>query len=93
MDEAPRESLELEWVHGYRGWDCRNNLRYNADGGVVFHTAAVGVVMEVESHRQHFHFGHRDDIVGFAMHPEVGGAVAATPLPPPTLTHVRFLPP
>ena len=24
----PTTSLELEWVHGYRSFDCRNNLRY-----------------------------------------------------------------
>ena len=22
----PNSALELEWVHGYRGYDCRNNI-------------------------------------------------------------------
>ena len=24
----PVSTLNLEWVHGYRGFDCRNNVRY-----------------------------------------------------------------
>ena len=27
----PASSLELEWVHGYRGFDARNNVRYVND--------------------------------------------------------------
>ena len=26
--DAPRAGLVLEWCHGYRGFDCRNNLKY-----------------------------------------------------------------
>jgi hypothetical protein len=29
----PASSLELEWVHGYRGFDCRNNIAYADRGG------------------------------------------------------------
>jgi len=76
MDEAPGEGLELEWVHGYRAQDCRNNVRYDAEGHIVYHTAAVGVVLDPRRHRQRFHFGHTDDIIGFAMHPR--GHLAAT---------------
>ena len=40
----PPSTLTLEWVHGYRGEDCKNNVRYSADGEVVFHAGRVGVV-------------------------------------------------
>ena len=42
----PSASLDLEYVFGYRCHDTRNNLRYASDGKFVYHTAAVGVVMD-----------------------------------------------
>jgi microtubule-associated protein-like 6 len=43
---TPEATLELEHVFGYRCHDVRNNLRYTADGMVVYHCAAVGVVLD-----------------------------------------------
>jgi microtubule-associated protein-like 6 len=42
----PVENLELEYIYGYRCHDTRNNLRYTADGKIVYHAAAVGVVLD-----------------------------------------------
>ena len=41
----PTTVLELEWVHGYRGYDCRNNLKYLDDGAKAFgyHAAALSI--------------------------------------------------
>ena len=52
--EAPDASLELEYVHGYRCHDARNNLRYTATGEVVYHAAAVGVVLNQKTNTQRF---------------------------------------
>ena len=60
---APAANLELEWVHGYRAFDCRNNLRYTANGEIVYNTAALGVVYDPKSHRQFFYHGHTDDVI------------------------------
>jgi microtubule-associated protein-like 6 len=43
--EAPDASLQLEYVHGYRCHDARNNLRYTSTGEVVYHAAAAGIVL------------------------------------------------
>lgn len=43
--EAPDASLQLEYIHGYRCHDARNNLRYTATGEVVYHAAAAGIVL------------------------------------------------
>jgi hypothetical protein len=43
--EAPDASLNLEYIHGYRCHDTRNNLRYTATGEIVYHAAAVGIVL------------------------------------------------
>ena len=65
----PEANMELEFVHGYRCHDTRNNLRYTIDGNIAYHTAAVGIVYNKESHSQKFYFDHIDDITAFAIHP------------------------
>ena len=38
---APVDALELEWVHGYRAQDARQNLFYTAAGAIVYPAAAL----------------------------------------------------
>jgi WD40 repeat protein len=62
--------LELQWIHGYRSHDCRNNVRYSAAGSVVYTAATVGVVYSRSAGKQKFFLGaHADDIIGIAAHP------------------------
>jgi len=63
--DAPEATLDLEYVYGYRCHDTRNNLRYNKDGDVVYHTAAVGITLNAKSNTQKFFINHTDDIVAF----------------------------
>jgi len=76
VNPAPREKLHLEWIHGYRGHDTRQNAFYNASGKIVWFTAAVAVVYDPESHTQQFFMtqgdvvAHDDDIISMAMHPD-----------------------
>ena len=60
---APDSQLRLEWVYGYRGHQCRNNLFYNANKDLVYFVAGVGIVYNVRDHKQRFFLGHADDIV------------------------------
>lgn len=60
---APRCQLRLEWVYGYRGHQCRNNLYYTAGKEVVYFVAGVGVVYNTREHSQKFFLGHNDDII------------------------------
>ena len=39
--------LQLEQAHGYRSNDCHNNVRYLKNGQIVYHTASLGVVMDI----------------------------------------------
>ncbi|KAI1886389.1 hypothetical protein AGOR_G00213510 [Albula goreensis] len=66
---VPEEGLRLQFVHGYRGYDCRNNLFYTQAGEVVYHVAAVAVVYNRQQHTQRFYLGHDDDILSLAVHP------------------------
>ncbi|XP_026875403.2 echinoderm microtubule-associated protein-like 5 isoform X1 [Electrophorus electricus] len=67
---APTCQLRLEWVYGYRGHQCRNNLYYTAAGEIVYFVAGVGVVYNTREHKQKFYLGHTDDIISLALHPE-----------------------
>ena len=84
--EAPDANLKLVHIHGYRSEDTRNNLRYNKAGEIIYHTAAVGVVMNAEGGniRQRHFFEHTTDIVSLAMHPNMNyvatGEVGPFPL-------------
>lgn len=66
---APDERLQLEWIYGYRGYDSRSNVMYNAAGRVVYPVAAVVVVYDPKSHSQEHFFGHNDDVICIAQHP------------------------
>jgi len=65
----PDSGLELEFIHGYRCHDSRNNLRFAANGDLVYHSAAVGIVFNKDSRTQKFYFDHIDDITAMAIHP------------------------
>ena len=60
---TPDARLMLEWVYGYKGHQCRNNLYYTASGTVVYFVAGVGVVYHALDKRQMFYLGHSDDII------------------------------
>lgn len=60
----------------YRGFDARNNAVWTPDGHVAYHTAALGVVLNLSTNQQRFFFGHTDDVVSMAQHP--GGRLIAT---------------
>ena len=64
---APESQLRLEWVYGYRGNQCRNNLYYTDAENVVYFVAAVGVVYNEQEKSQQFFLGHTDDIIRFSM--------------------------
>ena len=44
-EEAPSKYLTLECVLGYRAFDCRNNLRFDKSDQIVYHQAALGMVL------------------------------------------------
>ncbi len=42
---TPQESLSLNFVHGFRCFDTRNNIFYKDSNNIIFHNAAVNVSM------------------------------------------------
>uniref|UniRef100_A0A2P2I0X4 Echinoderm microtubule-associated protein-like 2 n=1 Tax=Hirondellea gigas TaxID=1518452 RepID=A0A2P2I0X4_9CRUS len=74
--DPPDEALKLEWVYGYRGKDARNNLYSLASGEVVYFTAGVAIIYNVELNTQRYFAQHTDDIKSLAVHPD--GETVAT---------------
>lgn len=42
--ETPCESIELSHVYGYSSKGCKNNLRYNKDGNIVYYASHLGIM-------------------------------------------------
>nr|XP_031534672.1 echinoderm microtubule-associated protein-like 1 [Vicugna pacos] len=80
--ELPTRRLKLEWVYGYRGRDCRNNLYLLPTGETVYFIASVVVLYNVEEQLQRHYAGHNDDVKCLAVHPDritiATGQVAGT---------------
>ncbi|KAB7506208.1 echinoderm microtubule-associated protein [Armadillidium nasatum] len=74
--KPPKGHLQLEWVYGYRGRDCRNNLYGLASGEVVYFAASVAIIYNPESNTQRHFTHHTDDIKCIAVHPD--GKTVAT---------------
>jgi hypothetical protein len=58
----PQSKLKLDWVYGYRGRDCRNNLHLLPTGEVVYFVASVVVLYNTEEHCQRHYLAHTDDV-------------------------------
>jgi WD40 repeat protein len=69
----PDADLELKFVYGYRGWDCRNDVKIGTVGHdrfeVVYHVARVGIVLNCEDNTQIHNLEHDHDITCLAIHP------------------------
>jgi microtubule-associated protein-like 1/2 len=68
--KAPKETLKLEWVYGYRGKDCRSNLYTLPTGEIIYFMAAVVVLHNVEEGTQRHYLGHTDDVKSLTVHPD-----------------------
>uniref|UniRef100_A0AAZ1XHH1 HELP domain-containing protein n=1 Tax=Oreochromis aureus TaxID=47969 RepID=A0AAZ1XHH1_OREAU len=73
------QELVLELVFGYRGNDCRNNVHYLNEGtDIIYHTASVGIVLNLTTSCQSFYVEHSDDILCLTInqHPKFPNVVA-----------------
>jgi len=61
-EKVPNVNLDIGYVYGYRSYDTRNNIGYNSQGEVVYHTAACGIVLNKKSNTMKVNTAHNDDI-------------------------------
>lgn len=68
--ELPSERLELDWVYGYRGRDCRANLFFLPTGEAVYFIACVIVLYHINNRTQRHYRKHTDSVRCLALHPD-----------------------
>ena len=56
------------FFYSYHGYNACNNVFYTQSNEIVFHTAAIAVVYNQQSHEQRFYLGHDDDILCLTVH-------------------------
>jgi microtubule-associated protein-like 5 len=69
----PEEAIGLDFVHGYRGWDCLSNVHYTITEEIAYFAAGLGIVYEPKSGRQKHYNGPSTrpmrEVISMAMHP------------------------
>jgi len=67
--EPPSVRLKLDWVHGYRGRDCRSNIFYLPTGECIYFVASIVVLYNPDEKTQRHYLGHTDSVKCLAVHP------------------------
>ncbi|KAG7392007.1 hypothetical protein PHYPSEUDO_002713 [Phytophthora pseudosyringae] len=69
LSTVPSDSLELEWVYGYRCHDVRNNLFLSRAKALVLYPAAnVVVILDTKLWLQRHFRQHTDEVTSLATH-------------------------
>ena len=68
---VPQARLRLDWIYGYRGHQCRQNVQYLASGEIVYFVAAAAVVYDPTKKQQRHFIEHTDDIISLTTHPDM----------------------
>lgn len=68
--DTPSERLELDWVYGYRGRDCRTNLYFLPSGEAVYFIACVVVLYHINNRTQRHYRKHTDCVRCLTIHPD-----------------------
>lgn len=79
--ESPSQTLEIDYVFGYRSYDCRNNVKFDSKGKIIYHQAAIGIVLDPKTKNQIFITEHHDDIscLDVVENSAVTGEVGSSP--------------
>ena len=69
--KTEEKTNELFSLNRYRAYDCRDNLFCLKNGEIVYHVAALGIVLNTEQNQQRFYNCHTDDILCLAVAPDM----------------------
>ncbi|GMH46698.1 hypothetical protein TrVE_jg371 [Triparma verrucosa] len=72
--EGPPSSLNLDVIHGYRAFDCRNNVKFLVGGHqCMYFAAGVVIKCDVDTGKQYFYMEHTNDVMSMAVSRDVNG--------------------
>ena len=82
--KRPNVNAKIDWVHGYKGYNARSNLRFQVDGSLAYFAAGLGIVCDPSSAPTQRHFDkHSDAVTAIAYAPDrrtvATGEVGQTP--------------
>ncbi|XP_065651812.1 echinoderm microtubule-associated protein-like 1 isoform X1 [Hydra vulgaris] len=63
------DHMELEWIYGYNGRNCRNNIFILPSEEVVYFVAKIVVMYNMTLKKQRFYAEHTEEIRCIAQHP------------------------
>ena len=61
--------LQLEWIYGYNGTKCRNNIYVLPSNEILYFVSKVVVIYNEQTQQQRFYIEHTDEICSIAQHP------------------------
>lgn len=64
----PNIDFTLEYVYGYRCHDVRNNIFFNPDDKIIFHSSQVGIQLDYQAKQQKFIMQETHEIVCMDTH-------------------------
>lgn len=47
--KPPKVKISIDYAYGYRTKDCRNNLKFINKDTISYHTAGLGIVMDIST--------------------------------------------
>ena len=72
----PKVNVDIEFAHGIRVADCRQNLKYNENGYAVYIVTTLGVIYNRNDNTQKTYKGHTNPLISLDVNRE--GSIAAT---------------
>lgn len=86
-EEAPNVKIHLEYVHGYRTKDCRQNLYYYDQKTLLYHAAAVLIYHNISDNTQTLFTDHTDDILSIDFNKKEGSVLTGELGPNPLVNY------
>ncbi|KAL5020042.1 hypothetical protein ScPMuIL_002934 [Solemya velum] len=70
------DNLELHWIYGYRGNDCRRNIHILHSGELIYFMSSIAIIYNRDKHSQRHYTEHTQSIKCIDLHSD--GVTVAT---------------